>query len=320
MKNLKLLLIFLFIINFLEASPLPKKRILYINSYHTGLSWSDGIEKSIKNTLKKSGMPIQFKRIEMDTKRNSKESYKLKIAQKVKSLIDDFKPDVVITSDDNAAKYVIVPYFKDSSIPFVFCGINASAKKYGFPSKNVTGMIEVQLVSQIVDSLKEYSKGTKISYLKGDSLSSRIEASFFEEQLNQKIDKRFVNSVEEWKENFIDLQNSSDILLIGNGGAIEDWNENKKSIINFVRDNTKIPSGSWDTSVSDIVLLTYANKPEEQGTWAANTALQVLKGVDIVNIPIIKNEKASIYINIALGKKLNILFPFDVIDNAKIVK
>ena len=84
-------------------SIVKKKKVLYVNSYHKGLYWSDGIEKAIKNTLLKSGIPINFKRIEMDTKRNSSEEYKLRIAKKVKDLIESFNPDVVITSDDNAA-------------------------------------------------------------------------------------------------------------------------------------------------------------------------------------------------------------------------
>jgi ABC-type uncharacterized transport system substrate-binding protein len=67
-------------------------------------------------------------------------------------------------------------------------------------------------------------------------------------------------------------------------------------------------------------VLGYTTKPEEQGEWAANTALRVLNGENIKNIPIVVNKKANIYINTTLAKKLNIVFPFELIDYAEIVK
>jgi len=322
MKKLLLLLTSIFLsLSFLSANSLiENKRVLYINSYHTGLYWSDGIEKAVKRTLRESSLPITFKRIEMDTKRNSSESYKLRVAEKVKDLINEFNPDVVITSDDNAAKYVIVPYFKNSSIPFVFCGINGSAKKYGFPFKNVTGMVEIQLIPQIVNELRKYAKGDSIVYLKGDTLTSRIEADFFEKQLNRKIEKRFVTNAKDWKKQYLELQNSVDILLTGNGAGVKDWNENRNNIKEFIQKNTKIPSGTWSAIVDDLVLLSYANRPEEQGSWAAARAIDILNGKDISTIPIVTNEKATIHVNTKLGKKLNIVFPFDIMDNAVIVE
>ena len=54
-------------------------------------------------------------------------------ATKAKAVIDELKPDIVIASEDNASKYLIMPLYKNSSIPFVFCGVNFSADAYGFP-------------------------------------------------------------------------------------------------------------------------------------------------------------------------------------------
>ena len=320
-KIITIIFISILSMSFLKAEiPFEKKKVLYINSYHSGLYWSDEIEKAIKETLRKSQHPLVFKKIEMDTKRNSKESYKLRIALKVKDIIEEYKPDVVITSDDNVAKYVIVPYFYNSSIPFVFCGINASAKKYGFPTKNVTGMIEVQLVSQIVNSIKPFAKGDRIAYLKGDTLTSKIEAKFIEEKLGKKIEKRFVKTSKEWMENYLELQDSVDMILTGNGAGVIDWNEKRDEIKAFVRNNTKIPSGTWSAVVDDLVLFSYANKPDEQGEWAAKTALEILKGKDISTIPVVENKKATIHVNTTLVKKLNVVFPFEIIDNAVLVE
>ncbi len=307
--------------SFIKAENLiAKKKVFYINSYHSGLYWSDGIEKSIKEILSKSKIPLEFREVEMNSKRNNNEPYKIKIAQKIKNQIENFKPDVIITSDDNAFKYVILPYFKNSNIPVVFCGINGSSKKYGLPISNITGIEEVQLVPQTVEILSKYSKGDRVGFLKDDSLTTRIELAYFQKQLNKKMDARLVTSVEEWEKEFINLQNSVDILIIGYGGSIKEWDENKKQIKNFTLQNTIIPTGTGDGNLIEYALLSLPLKPEEQGEWVANTALKILEGEDIRNIPIVTNKKSNIFINTTLAKKFNIVFPFEIIDNAVLVK
>ncbi len=79
-------------------------------------------------------------------------------------MIDSWQPDVVIASDDNASKYLIAPYYKGGDLPFVFCGLNWDASVYGFPAKNVTGMVEVAQIPQLLEVLKRHAKGDRESY------------------------------------------------------------------------------------------------------------------------------------------------------------
>ena len=114
------------------------KRVLYVDSYHQGYEWSDGVTEGVRSVLDNTGVDLKIFR--MDTKRNTDEAYKKKAALQAKELIASFHPDVVIASDDNASKYLIMNYFKDADLPFVFCGVNYNADDYGFPYSNVTGM------------------------------------------------------------------------------------------------------------------------------------------------------------------------------------
>ena len=139
------------------------KKVLFIDSYHEGYAWSDGITNGIKSVVDGKGMNLKV--VRMDTKRNASEDFKKEAALKMKAVIEDFKPDVVIASDDNASKYLIEPYFKGSNLPFVFCGVNWDASGYGFPTSNVTGMIEVTPVPQLLEQLKPYAKGNRIGFL-----------------------------------------------------------------------------------------------------------------------------------------------------------
>jgi hypothetical protein len=78
------------------------KKILYVDSYHEGYEWSDGITNGIQETLDGTGVDLKIYR--MDTKRNPDEGFKEKAGLEAKSVIEEFEPDVVITSDDNAFK------------------------------------------------------------------------------------------------------------------------------------------------------------------------------------------------------------------------
>jgi hypothetical protein len=128
------------------------KKVLYIDSYHVGYAWSDGVMRGVKTALEGTG--VNLKMIAMDTKRNKGDEFKKEAALKAKAEIEAFKPDVVIAADDNASKFLIMPYFKDASLPFVFCGVNWDATGYGFPYSNTTGMVEVTPVPQLIEQLK----------------------------------------------------------------------------------------------------------------------------------------------------------------------
>jgi len=60
----------------------------------------------------------------MDTKRRKTEQDKMAAALEAKALIESWQPDIVITADDNAAKFLVQPFYRDKDLPFVFCGIN----------------------------------------------------------------------------------------------------------------------------------------------------------------------------------------------------
>jgi len=303
-----------------------KKRVLFVNSYHRGYQWSDGIYNSILEKFKIvrltsgeldfSNSLVDLNYIEMDTKRKTSENDIKEAALSVKKRIEEWKPHLVIASDDNASKYVISKFYSDTTLPFVFCGVNWSAKEYNFSPDNVTGMIEVQLIDQIITNLKKYAKGDRVSFLKGDDESSRKEAKFFEEYFKIKLDVRLVKNFNEWKNEYIKLQKESDMILIGNSASVKDWNSSEAKKI--IKNNTEIPTGNWDSWMKEFALLSVSNKASEQGEWAAETSLKILNGTSINSIAIVKNRKASLMVNMTLAKEMNIKFPHNILDYATI--
>ena len=65
------------------------KKILYIDSYHAGYAWSDGILSGIEQGLEGTG--IDLKVIRMDTKRNPSEDFAKQAALQMKADIEAFQ-------------------------------------------------------------------------------------------------------------------------------------------------------------------------------------------------------------------------------------
>lgn len=291
------------------------KKCIYINSYHVGFVWSDTIAKNIKNELKNTCKVIQFN---MDTKRNKDTAFIEKKALEAKELIDSENPDIVITSDDNAAKYLIKPYYKDSHIPFVFNGVNWSAKEYGFPYSNVTGMIEITPINDLFKLAIYITSGKKGIFIGDDTITDRKDLKQFlkfAKKRNITLDNSLLNTLDEWKNTYKKAQNKYDFIILGHNSAIKDWDDNE--VKEFLLKNSNIlvlTTYSWMVPFSTIGLTI---RPEEQGIWAANTAKAILKGYPIKDIAITTNHIWNKSINMSLVNISTVKIPKDIVFNYK---
>ncbi|MFZ4436975.1 MAG: ABC transporter substrate-binding protein [Syntrophales bacterium] len=309
------LIVGLVVLLFTGTAPAAKKKVLFVDSYHAGYEWSDGEVAGAKKAI---GDKYDFKVVHMDTKRSSSPEAQKKAGAMVKGEIDSWKPDVVITADDNAAKLVILPYFKDSDLPFVFCGINWDASGYGFPSKNVTGVLEVSVIKPLIDSMKKFAKGGKVGFLGNDNETDRKEAENLKKLGVQLSSAIFVKTFDEWKTAYSKLQDEADMLIFINNAGITGWNDAEAA--KYTREKTKIPSGSTHDFVAPFVLIDYAKLADEQGELAAGIAIQILEGKSPKDFPIITNKKGQMYVNLGIAKKLGIQFPLETLKAAKVIK
>ncbi|GAA4399110.1 hypothetical protein GCM10023187_10490 [Nibrella viscosa] len=77
-------------------------------------------------------------------------------ARRVAETLKRRPPDLVLASDDDAVREVVVPYLKHTATPVVFCGVNWSAEGYGLPVANVTGMLEVVPIRETLETMRRY--------------------------------------------------------------------------------------------------------------------------------------------------------------------
>jgi hypothetical protein len=281
------------------------KRVLYVDSYHEGYEWSDGVTEGVRSVLGEAGVSLKIFR--MDTKRHTDDNYKKQAALRAKEIISSFHPDVVIASDDNASKYLIMPYFKNASLPFVFCGVNYNADDYGFPYSNVTGMLELPPAVKLIYSLKHFKRIVKVGYLAADTLTERKDGFYTNKDVREEFIERYIKTFDQWKRAFIDLQDKVDVLIIGNNGGIAGWNDLEAQ--QFALQNTRIPTGCLLDWIAPVVFLGATRSAQEQGRYAASTAVRILNGTPPSSIPIVGNVEANIIINMKIAKKLGIKVP-----------
>lgn len=294
---------------------LTGKKVFWVDSYHQGYEWSDGLESGIHSVLDGTGVELQVFR--MDTKRNPDGCDAA--GKQALQEIETFQPDVVIATDDNAQKCLVVPYLKGKTLPVVFAGVNWTADAYGYPVSNITGMIEVELVEQAVALVEPYAKGNRIGYLTIDSETERKIAAVYNQRFfNGQMTTYWVATQQEFKDAFFAAQSENDILFISNNAGAPDWNDEEMK--QFMLAHSSIPTLSVNPWMSPYVLLNMSKLPTEQGEWAARSALKILSGTPVSGLPVEQNKKGRLILNLGLAEKLNIVFPPSVLKTAETIE
>lgn len=298
------------------AQGLSGKKVLFVDSYHQGYAWSDGEEAGAASVLKASG--VEMRTVRMDAKRHPGDKAVKEAGLRVKATIESWRPDVVIAADDIATQ-VMVHGYKNASLPWVFCGVNWDASRYGLPFKNATGMVEVALLDKLFQNLKGYAKGPRLGLLTSDTETERTEQAAYHKQLKISFAReRLVKTFAEWKAAFRSMQDEVDALFLGNFAGINDWNETEAAA--WALAYGKIPSGAMYDFMMPYAMLGMTKVPEEQGIWAAKTAVAILRGQSPASIPIVQNKDAKLYVNVKLASKAGIVFKPELISNAQVLR
>ncbi len=301
---------------FARTSMAQEPKCLFVSSYHQGYAWSDGVERGLRNTLRGKCHIRQF---DMDTKRHKSQAEIQAAAAAAKALIESWQPDVVITADDNAAKYLIQPYYRDKLLPFVFCGINWTVKEYGFPYRNVTGMIEVAPVKAMIDeAMALVPHAERVLYVGADTSTERKNADRMRnaaEDQGLAFDQRFASDLGSWI-NAYRAGQGYDFVIIGSNAGINDWNTSRAfDAVKPATQKLSVTSHGW---MMPVTMLGMTKVPEEQGEWAGQVALEILDGAAPNSIPVIANRKWDLFLNPELIDAAGIDLPDHLLSKGKV--
>lgn len=299
------------------ADSVVGKKVLFVSSYHDGLPGADDVVAGVKEGFQGSGVKLTF--LYMDTKRNPSESFAQDSALRIKAQIEELHPDIVIASDDAAAKYLVQPYYRDVELPIVFCGVNWDGSGYGFPYRNVTGVNEVELVPQMLRLLKVYARGDRIGYLAADNISERKNIEYHKKLFGLSYSTGyFVKTFDDYKAAYLQLQKEADLIVMLSPSGITGWDDAEAKT--FVLKNAAIPSGAMVPWAAPYSLLTFSQILKEQGTLASGIALRILRGERPSDIPITENTGGTLYINMPIAMRLGITFDTKLLRLAEIIQ
>ena len=275
---------------------LPK--CLFVSSYHKGYAWSDGVEAGLRETLRDK---CELRQFDMDTKRRKGEADKRAVALQTRSIIEDWQPDVVITADDNAARYLIKPHYRDRDTPFAFCGVNWTVSEYEFPYRNVTGIVEVAPIRPMLKrALKMTRNARRAFYLGAETLTEAKNLKRFQKaasELGITLDHALVPTMKEWIQAYRASQDY-DFVIIGSKGGINDWSD--RQVEQAVLASTKRLSVTNHGWMMPFAIFGVTKVPQEHGEWAAKSALRIIDGMRPSDIPIMSNSRRDLWINEAI--------------------
>jgi ABC-type uncharacterized transport system substrate-binding protein len=303
-RHLRMPIVLIVVLVILGLSATKKTTVLYINSYHQGYAPSDEIFRGIRENLPTEDVDLHV--FYMDTKRNGTDLFALSQSRKILRWIIRLKPAIILTSDDNAVKFCVIPHLMHKETPVVFCGVNWDCSQYGLPVENITGIVEVLPLRECVQTLKSYYPGArKLTVLSEQSLSEKSNATFLDtlsRHLGLEVSYRLVKDFGTWKINFANANDSADFIYVPTNGAIKNWD--KDEAIEYVSKTIKTMVFTCDDFMMPYAVFALAKVPYEQGEWTARTAKQILNGVSPSQIPIAANRQTKAWLNTKLAEKI----------------
>ena len=322
-----LLLYFLIFFNFSNALE-NSKEVLLLHSYHKGYKWSDDISKAIEDKF------APFENIElttmyMDTKRILDPIYLNKLANLYKEQLSNRKFDLIIVSDNNAFEFIIRYHdYLFENIPVLFCGINNfdralldenNMKEY---TSGVVEQVDLEKNFELIYALHPKMKNLIIINDKSNTgYAVKRDLRPIIEKYKEKFNIEYIDQldIENIKQRVKSLEKNDVLLFVllfkDTAGKYFTYKQSFKQI----RDVSENPIyGLWDFYLNYGMVGGLLTSATEQGNSVSNMALQVLKGKDIKDIPILEKSPNKYIFDYKELKRFGISLE-NVIDDYEII-
>lgn len=316
-----------------DSGPPSQTRIFIVDSYHRDYLWSQETQAGLCAALLEAGLldslaeqeeftakdyldngQVVLTKAWMDTKRKNSRSQITEAVARTVRLIKDFRPDIILLGDDNAANYIGNQYV-DSGIPVVFWGINGLPVRYGLidsmerPGHNVTGVYQAGYLRENMLFLKKLVPEIRtMAVLSDDSPTGRSKVKEIErlaqaDELPVKVIGSVVtNAFEEWKtqalrwskkvDAFFDVNHNT--LKDVNGEPVDQFEAGRWYLTNILK-----PDCAHEKQFAqEGILLVVDDSGFKQGYDATRMALEIiLHGRDPAELPVTAPARGPVIIN-----------------------
>lgn len=314
-----------------SESPVQKAgapvRILHAMSYHTPWRWTEGQLEGFKVGL--GDVKAEYKVFELDTKRHSDARQKDERGKVARALVEQWKPDLIYTSDDDAQD-LVTRYYLDTPIVQIFSGVNKAPEHYGFDKAgNVTGVVEHEHFAESVRLLKRVVPTVKRLVVVLDdapmwsTVVERMKAAKLPPDVSI-VAGDTIRTFDEYKQRVAAYPKMADaIVLIGIFNFKDEAGKNVpyQEVLRWTAENSSLPDLSfWLDRVHHGTLVAVTVSEYEQGLAAGRLARKVL--VDRKSprdLPMLPTTKGMPVISLARANKLGLKVHSDLLLSAQIV-
>ncbi len=301
-------------------------RILHVMSYHATWKWNREQLQGFKAAL--TGLDVEYRIVELDTKRFSDTEDILKKAAEAENIIEKWKPDLLYANDDNAQKYISQKHV-GSSLPIVFSAVNRDPSEYNFiGAENVTGVTEHEHFVPTIKLLRQLVPGVKRIAVIVDSdptwkgVMGRIRNNLRQIPNLEVKDWALIRTYSDFQRKVLELHDKVDAIAMLGVFNIKDTqghNVDYQQLLRWVAENSAVPDFSfWQTRVERGTLCAVAVSGYEQGYMAGTMARRIL--VDKISpgdIPMVPSSKGLPMISLARARKLGLTLNVNLLLDAK---
>ncbi len=280
-----------------------KKTVLYLNSYHNGYHWSDGLLEGIRTVLNQSHYKVDLQIEYMDAK---KYNYEL-IANNLYSLYKEkFKHesfDVIVLSDNDALNFVNEhrnDLFKD--VPVVFCGVN-DLKDAEIAAGNITGIVEIyDFISTLKVAKTLHPAKDRLVFLidtstTGNAIRHQAEKLIEKNNLGLQIEFWAQLTLEETQKRVSELPDNTFLFIAPYYQSIKGHFYTAEEVTEAIYKHSSVPIySSWEFMVGYGTVGGKVLSAIEDGKTAGNMALQILDGTKADDIPIVREPERGLYL------------------------
>lgn len=242
------------------GSNLYSQKILVVDSYHKEYLWTADCRKGFEEFID-SQCEIIY--LEMDTKRIPPVKFETRAYEIWKKIVQ-INPDLILTMDDNALKY-LGEKCSSNGFPVVFMGINNNPRNYftnNLIPQNVTGILERPLLKRSLLSISSLIsvKNSRILLMMDNGITSEaiIHTLLHDELVFEMpgftVDTWLTGSYSSWQSKLLSVTREEyDAIIIANYAGLKDSLGNQIPL-NIISDwtgrNTSVPVFAfWKYSV-----------------------------------------------------------------------
>jgi PAS domain S-box-containing protein len=280
------------------------KRVLMINSYHRGYTWSDDIELGLRERLTQADQPIELSVEYLDTRRFPLGEQLEPLTRTMAAKYTAYRPDLVVVSDNAAFDFVVQRRARlFPGIPIVFCGFNDFRPNVLRGLDNITGINEeIDIDATVAMALRLHPATRHLAFVvsTGDPSSQRIaevaEATVFP-RLKARFDVDILHDVSLTELRTRLSQMPVDTLLFISGQLSDNGAGRALSPVESARliaSASPFPAyGFWDFHLGTGVLGGHILTGKDQGRAAAAQTLAILSGTPPERIPVVMTSPTT---------------------------